>query len=363
MAIFSSGETKLNHKHDSYCFRGRPQRVRAQDSAAIFSQGGSRVLRPDFQSTREKPASLELKGYRKAVESILERSAGLNIQAIGYRVVHGGDLYFAPTVVDDSVLEGLRSLARLAPEHLPAAIAAIEIARRRFPEVKHVACFDTAFHHSMPGYAKRFALPNELWSEGFHKYGFHGLSYEYVVQELGANLPDRTIIAHLGNGSSMVALRAGHPVDTTMGMTPAGGMMMGSRSGDLDPGVAVRLLREKKLTAPQLDELVNQKSGLKGVSGLTSDMRTLLAERAGNSSAALAITMYCYHARKHIGALAAVLGGLDLLVFTGGIGENCAIIREDIFQNLEFLQCRTQVVPTHETRMLARHLSAMIRPD
>ncbi len=274
-----------------------------------------------------------LEGYQKALEVAVKGEPS----AIGYRVVHGGELYSRPTVITDAVLERLRSLERLAPGHLPAAIATIETARRRFPEIPHIACFDTAFHHGMPELAKRFALPDELWNEGVRRYGFHGLSFEYVVQTLGHDLLERTIIAHLGNGSSMVALRAGQPIETTMGMTPAGGMMMGSRSGDLDPGVIIHLLREKQLTPEQLSELINQKSGLKGVSRLTSDMKTLLEQRDENGSAALAIEMYCYSARKHIGALAATLGGLDLLVFTGGIGENAQTIRKEICLGV----CRT----------------------
>ncbi|MGK0187193.1 MAG: acetate kinase [Verrucomicrobiales bacterium] len=296
-------------------------------------------------------------GFQNALKEAVRCQPG----AVGYRVVHGGDLYIAPTIITDEVLEELRSLKRLAPEHLPAAIEAIETTRRCFPEISHVACFDTAFHQNMPEHAKRFALPGELWDEGVRRYGFHGLSFEFVVESLGKDLPERTIVAHLGNGSSMVALLGGRSVETTMGMTPAGGMMMGSRSGDLDPGILIHLLREKKMTPEQLSDLVNQNSGLKGVSGLTSDMRTLLERSGTNQAAALAIEMYCYHARKQIGALAAVLGGVDLLVFTGGIGENAEPIRQGIVQGLDFLRSEIRVVPTNEAKMVARHVAAIVR--
>ncbi|NCF85809.1 MAG: acetate/propionate family kinase [Verrucomicrobiaceae bacterium] len=298
----------------------------------------------------------DLESHRHALESVLDSMDSLSLAGIGYRVVHGGDLYSARTIIDDTVVEGLRSLAHLAPQHLPIAIGTIEIVRQRSPNLHHVARFDTAFHHGLPDVAKRFPLPESLWSQGIRRYGFHGLSFEYVVRSLGERLPKRTVIAHLGNGSSMVALLDGVSVDTTMGMTPAGGLMMGSRSGDLDPGVVVHLLREMQLSPDALDDLVNKEAGLKGVSGLTSDMRTLLTKRGESPSADLAIRMYCYHVRKHIGAMSAVLGGLDLLVFTGGVGENAKEVRDEILRGLEYLHCDTEVVRTNESQMMARHV-------
>ena len=294
--------------------------------------------------------------YRQTLAAVLHEIETSSIGAIGHRVVHGGDLYTAPTFIDDTVVQELRSIVRLAPQHLPASIETMEAARQRFPNVEQIACFDTAFHSALPEIVKRFPLPEKYWNGGVRRYGFHGLSFEYIMQYLGTNLPKRTIIAHLGNGSSMVALREGHPVDTTMGMTPAGGLMMGSRSGDLDPGVLVHLLREIGMSVEALDTLVNKDSGLKGVSGLTGDMKTLLEKRSECPSADLAIQMYCYQARKHIGALSAVLGGLDLLVFTGGVGENAREVRKEILQGLDYLQCESKTLRTDESRMIAQHV-------
>ena len=189
----------------------------------------------------------------------------------------------------------------------------------------------------MPERAERFPLPRELWDAGIRRYGFHGISYEYILQALGADVPPRLIIAHLGNGASMAAVLNGHPHDTTMGFTPAGGFMMGTRPGDLDPGVIVYLLEQKGYDAKRLAELVNLKSGLLGVSGLSSDVKTLLDAREANADAAMAIEMFCYQIRKSVGALAAALGGLDMLIFTGGIGEHAAAVRAEVCDGLAYL--------------------------
>jgi acetate kinase len=203
--------------------------------------------------------------------------------------------------------------------------------------------------------AQRLPLPRSLWDEGLQRYGFHGLSYEYVLAELGDEPPGRAIVAHLGNGASLVALRDGRPVDTTMGFTPTGGLMMGTRSGDLDPGALLYLMRQKGYDAERLERLVDREAGLLGVSGSTSDMKTLLAKRESDPRAAQAVEMFCTAVRKHIGALAAVLGGLDLLVFTGGIGERAPAVREEIGRGLEYLGGDVRVIPTNEDLMIARH--------
>src|SRR5712692_7355889 len=257
--------------------------------------------------------------------------------AVGHRLVHGGPHHAAPERITDKLVEELRSLIPFAPLHLPDEIAGIEAITAHFSSLPQVACFDTAFHRSMPEVAQRFALPRALWDEGIRRYGFHGISYEYIMGTLGVNPPSRLIIAHLGNGASMAAVKNGSPLDTTMGFTPAGGLMMGTRSGDLDPGIILYLLNKKPFDAPGLAELVNHQSGLLGVSGVSADMRDLLERESADAPAAEAIALFCYQARKYLGALVAALGGLDTLVFTGGIGEHAAPVRTRICAALSFL--------------------------
>jgi acetate kinase len=244
-----------------------------------------------------------------------------------------------------------------------------------------VACFDTAFHRRMPEVAQRFPLDRQLWSDGVRRYGFHGLSYEYIVATLGEAARGRLIIAHLGNGASLAAVKDGMPVDTTMGFTPTGGLMMGTRSGDLDPGVLIHLMRERKYDWCQVDELVNSKAGLLGVSGISPDMKSLMERRATEPSASEAVELFCYLLRKHIGAMAAALGGVDTLVFTGGIGERAAAVREEVCAELRYLgirldttqnasnaaiistpdaTCTVRVMPTNEDLMIARHTRALL---
>jgi acetate kinase len=279
------------------------------------------------------------------------------------------------------LVDELRRLTPFAPLHLPDEIAGIEAVTSRFSNLPQVACFDTAFHRSMPEVAQRFPLPRALWEEGIRRYGFHGISYEYIVRSLGDNLPSRIIIAHLGNGASMAALKDGSPMDTTMGFTPTGGFMMGTRCGDLDPGLILYLLQQQHFDGQRLERLVNHESGLLGVSGVSSDMKMLLERRDSEQDAALAVEMFCYQLRKHIGALTAVLRGLDLLVFTGGIGERAAPVRWEVCRGLEHLgieldrgrndahadtisadhsRCVVRVIPTNEDLMIARHTHHLI---
>lgn len=308
------------------------------------------------------------------------------IEAGAHRIVHGGSAYSKPVAIDDDVINELTRLIPMDPGHLPQAIACIETVRRRLPELPQIACFDTAFHRSMPRLARQLPMPRRLEAQGIVRYGFHGLSYEYIQAELAALDPDsrekRTIIAHLGNGASMVALRNGQPIDTTMGMTPTGGLMMGTRTGDLDPGTLVYLMRTIGLDAMALDSLVNKESGLLGVSGISGDMRDVQEAAAEDGHAREALDLFCYQAKKHLGALTAVLGGLDRLVFTGGIGEHASAIRGSICVGLEFLgihldQARNashrpvisgdrgtvevRVMPTNEDVMIARHAERMLR--
>lgn len=302
-------------------------------------------------------------------------------EAVGHRVVHGGAEFTEARRVTPELRAQLRALIPLAPLHLPAQIEVMDFVSSVAPEMAQVACFDTAFHASMPEVARRLPLPEELCKRGVRKYGFHGLSFEYIVGELGGSIGRATVIAHLGNGCSLAALRDGQPMDTTMGLTPAGGLVMGTRTGDMDPGVLVYLLTEKGYDAPRLAKLIDKESGLLGISGTASDVRKLLESSAGDDRAALAIRMFCYSARKHIAAMAAALGGLDLLVFTGGIGEHAAPVRESICEGLGFMgiaidrekngahantispdgsRCVVRVVPTNEDLMIARHTRRVV---
>jgi acetate kinase len=271
-----------------------------------------------------------------------ERFPGRPVDAVGHRVVHGGPTYTEPSLITSDLYETLETIVRLAPEHLPHELKAIDTIRRLFPTMKQVACFDTAFHRHMPEVAQRIPLPRSLWHEGVLRYGFHGLSYEYIITKLRELAGDdaangRVLIAHLGNGASMAAVRDGKSIDTTMGLTPAGGLMMGTRSGDLDPGILIYLLEEKERKPSTIDYLVNQRSGLIGVSGTSSDMRDLLEHEAADPHAAQAVEMFCYQARKFVAAMASTLAGLDTFVFTAGVGTNAPEVRQRICAGLEFM--------------------------
>ena len=293
------------------------------------------------------------------------QSNNLNLVAAGHRVVHGGDRYSFPTRIDAEVMRALEGLVPLAPLHQPYNLAGIRAVRTHRSELPQVACFDTAFHQTQPELARMFALPASLRELGVKRYGFHGLSYEYVARRL-RQIPElrgkaRVIVAHLGNGSSMCALLRGRSIATSMGFTALDGLVMGTRTGSIDPGVLLYLMEERGLTLQGLTELLYKKSGLLGVSGLSSDMRTLLA--SGAPEAKLAIDLYVYRAAREIGSLAAALGGLDALVFTGGIGEHAAPVREAIAGASRWLgEFLVSVVPTNEEEMIARHVLAARAP-
>jgi acetate kinase len=349
----------------------------------IGLDGGHLWLRgADHVPLREQHG--DFASHVEAVEAAFAAAQGLGLPrpaAVGHRVVHGGSEYTAPARVEPRLLTTLRQLIAFAPLHLPGALQGIEAVAARFPDLPQVACFDTAFHRRMPEVAQRFPLPRDLWHAGVRRYGFHGLSYAYIVETLGAAAQGRVIIAHLGNGASLAAVHNGQPRDTTMGFTPTGGLMMGTRSGDLDPGVLLHLLHEKGYDARQLERLVNHQAGLLGVSGLSPDMRTLLEQRDREPHAAQAVELFCYQLRKSIGALTAVLGGLDTLVFTGGIGERAAPVRWEACQGLAYLgidldpdqnavhaqiistpgsACTVRVIPTSEDLMIARHTRMLL---
>jgi acetate kinase len=303
---------------------------------AIDASGETCILRKDVAHPSGDAATLA------------EATAGFGrIDAVGHRLVHGGPDLAAPVRVDATVRASLEALIRFAPLHLPAELALMDAASARWPDVPQIACFDTAFHRSLPEVAQRFALPYELFDAGVRRYGFHGLSYEYVVESVGSANLGRAVIAHLGSGASMAAVRDGRSVDTTMGLTPSGGLMMGTRTGDLDPGVLLHLMGEqspdcqpphqRRRGRRELEILINERSGLLGVSGTTSDMKTLLEWGDHDARAALAVEMFCHVARKFVGALVTTLGGIDTLVFTGGIGEHSAPVRDRICGGLGHL--------------------------
>jgi acetate kinase len=257
--------------------------------------------------------------------------------AIGHRIVHGGPKLRQHCLIDDSVLAQLEAATAFAPLHIPSALSIIRFAQEHFPGLPQVACFDTTFHAELPAVARFLPISKELQSEGIQRYGFHGLSCESIVHQVANDLPNRLVIAHLGNGASVTAVRAGKSIDTSMGLTPTGGVIMGTRSGDIDPGVLVYLLREKKFDATMLEELVDHRSGLLGISGVSSDMRQLHEAAPSNADVRLAIQMFCYSVRKQVAAMIAALGGIDLLVFTGGIGENDVDARAAICGGLSWL--------------------------
>ena len=308
------------------------------------------------------------------------------LAAVGHRIVHGGPNFSVPQRVNVEVINELKRLVAFAPEHLPAEIALIELVARRLPPLVQVVCFDTAFHRDLPRVAQLLPIPRCYESAGIRRYGFHGLSYEFLRQELvrlgdPAATKGRVILAHLGSGASLAAMLNGQCVDTSMGFTPSAGLMMGTRAGDLDPGLLCYLAR--KMSTAQLDRLVNHESGLLGVSEISADMRELLRLAPSDLGAAEAIALFCQQAKKWIGSFAAVLDGLDTLVFAGGIGEHNATIRRRICVGLDFLgleiddalnaehaavisakasRVTVRVIPTNEALVIARAVSRLLQP-
>ena len=273
---------------------------------------------------------------------IEERLGKDGMAAVGHRVVHGGPNYSAPRVITPKMIEDLRRLTPFDPEHLPEEILLIEAFHRRFSDLPQVACFDTAFHHDLPQVARLLPIPRRYRAQGVRRYGFHGLSYEFLMEELtrvagGEKAQGRIILAHLGSGASLAAVHRGKSIDTSMGFTPASGVPMGTRSGDLDPGLSGYLAVTEKMSAKQFNEMVNFQSGLLGISEISSDMRDLLEREADDPRAAEAVGLFCYQVKKWIGAFAAALGGLETLVFAGGIGENMSPVRARICEGLGFL--------------------------
>jgi acetate kinase len=334
------------------------------------------VLREEGFEADGHPAAL-----RRLGGWLRERLAGDRVLAVGHRVVHGGADYDRPVLVDNKVMAQLERLVSLAPLHQPHNLAAIRAIAAQMPGLPQVACFDTAFHRGHPEVADWFALPRRFHDEGVRRYGFHGLSYEYIAQALPVEIADaRVVVAHLGSGASMCALRAGRSIDSTMGFTALDGLPMGTRCGALDPGVVLHLIRTYGMDADAIERLLYRDCGLKGVSGLSSDMRDLLA--SDDPRATQAVDLFTWRIGRELGALAAVLGGLDGLVFTAGIGERSAPIRARVCERAAWLgivldetanaaggprisagdsRVAVYAIPTDEEQMIARHTLAVLR--
>ena len=305
---------------------------------------GATLAVNDSHGKPQLPLAVSVPDQPTAVRTLLDwleaHPVFASVKAVGHRVVHGMK-HSEPERVTPALLAELRRITPYAPDHLPAEISLIDAFRRRHPKLPQVACFDSAFHRGMPAVAKRFPIPRRLSEKGVERYGFHGLSYAYLMEELGRLDPvaakGRVILAHLGNGASLAAVRDGHSMDTSMGFTPASGLMMSTRTGDLDPGLIYYLARTERMTPAQFQHMVNHESGLLGVSNGEPDMRDLLAKVTVDPPAAEAVALFCYQAKKWVGSFAAALGGLDTLVFAGGIGENAPPVRAGICDGLGFL--------------------------
>jgi acetate kinase len=320
------------------------------------------------------------------IEWIEEHEGFSEVGAIGHRIVHGMK-HTEPELITNELLDELKKISAYDPEHLPEEIRLIELFAKRYPALRQVACFDTSFHTSMPSVARLLPIPRRFNTSGIQRYGFHGLSYAYLMEELNKLAGDQTakgkvILAHLGNGASLAAVKDGKSFDTSMGFTPASGLPMSTRTGDLDPGVAWYLMQFEKLTAKQFSHLINHESGLLGISETSSDMRELLKSQETDNRAAEAVELFCYQIKKCIGSFAAILGGVDTLVFSGGIGENMPEIRDRICLGLEFLGIKLDrtnnekngtiisantatvavyVIPTNEELMIARLVSNLLK--
>ena len=330
---------------------------------ALFEAGDSlqRILEGGIERIGLPDATFRVKGLNQAdsfsrlvrapdhavavaalMDWIEERGGRHTLTAVGHRVVHGGPRYYKPERITPQMVEELHRLSPFDPDHLPEEILLTEAFHHRFPELPQVACFDTAFHHDLPRVAQLLPIPRRYEAQGVRRYGFHGLSYAFLMGELARlagpkSAQGRIILAHLGNGASLAAVRDGRPVDTSMSFTPTAGVPMSTRSGDLDPGLVWYLARTEKMGAKQFNEMVNFQSGLLGVSETSSDMRDLLGREAQDVRAAEAVALFCYQVKKWIGSFAAALGGLDTLVFAGGIGENAPPVRARICEGLGFL--------------------------
>ena len=379
----NAGSSSL--KFGVYAATGGDEANQLDGLADGIGRDASKVQIKDASGSVLRSESVKLASAAEALSHAKNWLAELSAAtpcAIGHRVVHGGPRLTQHQRITPEVLAELRNCTHFAPLHIPPALALIDAAEKIYPGVPQFACFDTAFHTTMPETASRYALPRAFFDEGLKRYGFHGLSYESIVRQLGTELPPHVVIAHLGNGASLAAVSYGSSIDTSMGLTPTGGIPMGTRSGDFDPGIAPYLLRQKNLNADSLESLLNHDSGLKALSGGRSDMRDLQdAAKNGDADAQQAIDIFCYAIRKFIASYAAALEGLDMLVFTGGIGEKSAVVRASVCNALHFLGIlldgtandrnaptistaqsvvRVRVIVTEEDRQIARHTRALL---
>ena len=361
-------------------FRGRVDRIGQTGTTLTWSGRDGRGETGRVDVVDHDAAASRLIDWLEAREEFAA------VRAVGHRVVHGM-AHTKPERVTPDLLDELRRITPYAPEHLPREIELMEAFRERHPDLQQVACFDTAFHGRMPRVAKLLPIPRRYQTRGVQRYGFHGLSYAYLLEELahaaGPEAADgRVILAHLGNGASLAAVQGGTSIDTSMGFTPAAGLVMSTRTGDLDPGLVSFFAHTEEMTAPQFHQMINHESGLLGVSEISADMRDLLAREADDVRAAEAVALFCYQAKKWVGAFAAALGGLDTLVFSAGIGEQSASIRARICGGLGFLgielqdernaahaavisadasRVKLRVIPTNEELMIARSVSRVLR--
>jgi acetate kinase len=314
--------------------------------------------------TRENTAESQSDALATLAKEIQQHVHSVPV-AVGHRVVHGGPNLVTHQLITPQLLDELRAATHFAPLHIPQALTLIASAQKHFPGAPQFACFDDAFHQTMPEVASHFPIPQKYFDTGIRRYGFHGLSYESLVHHFGTKLPARAIFAHLGNGASLCAVLNGKSIDTTMGLTPTGGIPMGTRSGDLDPGVLLYLLRNEKLNADQFEDLLNHQSGLFALSNGESDVKALDDRVNKNDARAkLALDAFATAVRKTIGAYAALLGGVDLLVFTGGIGEHSDYVRNAATRGLEFLGLtpdKIQIIPAQEELQIARHCRKLLR--
>ena len=369
---------------------GEPLQRDLHGTVDRIGMSGTTLTSDDPATNRRDSRRLDASDHKSAATFLMDWLEGQpgfeSVRAVGHRVVHGMQ-HTAPELVTQGLLDELDRISPYDPDHLPSEIELIEAFRQRHPKLPQVACFDTAFHRTMPRVAKLLPIPRRYDAKGVERYGFHGLSYAYLMEEL-ARLGDpaatagRVILAHLGNGASLAAVRDGKSIDTSMGFTPTAGLVMSTRSGDLDPGLAPYLARTEHMTTQQFYEMVNHGSGLLGVSETSSDMRDLLAQEASDIRAAEAVALFCYQAKKWLGSFAAALGGLDTLVFTGGIGENAPLVRARICEGLGFLgieigerpnagsgavistdtsRVTVRVIPTDEDLMIARSVDRILK--
>jgi acetate kinase len=375
---------KLNSQEERL-FTGKLERIGQSDGRfVIYDQHNNKIVEENTLDLKSHEASFE-----KLFKSLKKHLSATHIDAIGHRILNGGKTYQQPHVITQTLMNTLYVLKDYDLEHLPNEIKGIELANHYYPNLLQVACFDTSFHRSMPDVAELYAIPRNFTDEGIIRYGFHGLSYEFVLEKLNklesnCNRKQKVIIAHLGNGASMAAIKENKCIDTSMGFTPTSGLVMSTRCGDIDPGILYFLSQNKKLSVSSVFKLLNENSGLKGVSTKTGDMEDLLKLASTDKYAEEAIRLFCYSAKKYVGSYVAALGGLDTLIFTGGIGENAPRIRTDICQNLDcfgleldealngenaaIISSRTsqvviRMIPTNEELMIARHTARICLLD